>query len=67
MKGIGEFPMVFIRAPYIESVDDSDVEVLATVDDHIVAVRYGNQLGLSFHPEMTEDTRIHEYFLKMIQ
>lgn len=36
-------------------------------DSHIVAVRYGNQLGLSFHPEMTEDTRIHEYFLKMIQ
>ena len=67
VQGIGEFPMVFIRAPYIESVDDSDVEVLATVDDHIVAVRYGNQLGLSFHPEMTEDTRIHEYFLKMIQ
>ena len=67
VKGIGDFPMVFIRAPYIESVDDSDVEVLATVDDHIVAVRYGNQLGLSFHPEMTEDTRIHEYFLKMIQ
>lgn len=67
VKGIGEFPMVFIRAPYIESVDDSDVEVLATVDDHIVAVRYGNQLGLSFHPEMTDDTRIHEYFLKMIQ
>lgn len=67
VKGIGEIPMVFIRAPYIESVDDSDVEVLATVDDHIVAVRYGNQLGLSFHPEMTEDTRIHEYFLKMIQ
>ena len=67
VKGIGKFPMVFIRAPYIESVDDSDVEVLATVDDHIVAVRYGNQLGLSFHPEMTEDTRIHEYFLKMIQ
>ena len=67
VKGIGEFPMVFIRAPYIESVDDSDVEVLSTVDDHIVAVRYGNQLGLSFHPEMTEDTRIHEYFLKMIQ
>ena len=67
VKGIGEFPMVFIRAPYIESVDDPDVEVLSTVDDHIVAVRYGNQLGLSFHPEMTEDTRIHEYFLKMIQ
>ena len=67
VKGIGEFPMVFIRAPYIESVDDSDVEVLAVVDNHIVAVRYGNQLGLSFHPEMTEDARIHEYFLKMIQ
>lgn len=65
MKGIGEYPMTFIRAPYIENVDGG-VEVLATVDDHIVAARYKNQIGLAFHPELTSDTRIHEYFLSLM-
>ena len=41
-KGIGKIPMTFIRAPYVESVSD-DVEVLATVENHIVAVQYNNQ------------------------
>ncbi|HBT80089.1 MAG: pyridoxal 5'-phosphate synthase glutaminase subunit PdxT [Selenomonas sp.] len=59
-----EVPMVFIRAPYIEQTD-KDVEILATVDGHVVAVRYQNQLGLSFHPELTEDTRMHESFLRL--
>lgn len=66
IKHIGNYPMTFIRAPYIENVSD-DVEVLATVDNHIVAARYNNQIGLSFHPELTGDTRIHEYFLSMIK
>ena len=65
VKGIGQVPMTFIRAPYIENVSDG-VEVLATVDNHIVAARYNNQIGLSFHPELTGDTRIHEYFLSTI-
>ena len=58
-------PMTFIRAPYIESVSDK-VEVLATVDDHIVAAKYGNQIALSFHPELDSDHRIYESFLAMV-
>ena len=58
--------MTFIRAPYIDSVSDG-VEVLAAVDDKIVAARYKKQIGLAFHPELTDDTRIHEYFLSMVQ
>ena len=61
MKGIGEVPMTFIRAPYIEQAGE-DVEVLAEVDGHIVAVRYKNQLGLSFHPELDVDDRICRTF-----
>ena len=66
MAGIGRIPMTFIRAPYIESADPA-VDVLARVDDKIAAVRYKNQLGVSFHPEVTSDTRIHEYFLQMVK
>jgi len=66
IKRIGNYPMTFIRAPYIENVSDG-VEVLASVDNHIVAAKYNNQIGLSFHPELTGDTRIHEYFLSTIK
>ena len=52
------FPAVFIRAPVIDEVD-GDVEVLASVDGRPVAVRQGNVLGTSFHPELTEDPRLH--------
>lgn len=62
---IMEFPEVFIRAPYIESVRD-DVTVLSSFDGHVTGVRYKNQIGLSFHPELTSDTRLHEYFLSLI-
>lgn len=65
MQGIGTFPMEFIRAPYIESVEDG-VEILAKVDGQIVAVQYQKQLGMSFHPELTKDTRIHQKFLEMV-
>lgn len=58
-------PMEFIRAPYIESVGE-DVEILSKVDDNIVAVKYNNQLAMSFHPELLSDTRIHEEFLGML-
>ncbi|MDO4841711.1 MAG: pyridoxal 5'-phosphate synthase glutaminase subunit PdxT [Phoenicibacter congonensis] len=57
--------MTFIRGPYVESVGD-DVQVLATVNDNIVAVRYKNQLAMSFHPELNSDTRIHEMFLSFV-
>lgn len=65
MNGIGEVPMVFIRAPYVERVGDG-VEVLSTLDGHVVAVRQGNMLACSFHPELTEDTRVHRYWLSAI-
>ncbi|WP_058994087.1 pyridoxal 5'-phosphate synthase glutaminase subunit PdxT [Haloarcula sp. CBA1127] len=53
------FPAVFIRAPVIDYVGE-DVEVLATWDDRPVAVRDGPVVGTSFHPELTEDPRIHD-------
>ena len=65
VKGIGVVPMTFIRAPYISKVD-SKVEVLATVEEHIVAVKYKNQLAMSFHPELDEDVRIHQKFVEMV-
>lgn len=66
VKGIGVVPMRFIRAPYISKVD-SKVEVLATVEEHIVAVKYKNQLAMSFHPELDEDVRIHQKFVEMVK
>lgn len=60
--GIGTYSMRFIRAPYIMSVSPN-VTVMGIVNDKIVAVEYGNQLALTFHPELTEDYRIHKYFL----
>ena len=66
MKGFDEFPMTFIRAPYISSINDN-VDVLAAVDDRIVAVQYNNQIGLAFHPELSDDTRIHEYFISLCE
>ncbi|MCQ4333034.1 pyridoxal 5'-phosphate synthase glutaminase subunit PdxT [Natronomonas sp. F2-12] len=59
VSGLDEpFPAVFIRAPTIDEVGP-DVEVLATVEDRPVAVREGNVLGTSFHPELTDDSRLH--------
>lgn len=66
VKGIGEVPMTFIRAPYVARVGDG-VEVLAEVDEKIVGVQYQNQLAFAFHPKLDEDTRIHEKFLKLIK
>ena len=63
-KGIGDVPMTFIRAPYIEEAG-GNVEILSEVDGHIVAARQGNQLVTAFHPELDDNTRIHEYFLAM--
>ena len=66
---IGEAPFhaFFIRGPVIESVSPK-VEVLATLDDGtIVAVREGHLLGTAFHPEISGDSRFHQYFLRIVQ
>jgi 5'-phosphate synthase pdxT subunit len=57
---------VFIRAPLINEVG-SGVEVLATYRDQIVAARQGHLLAASFHPELTDDERMHAYFLNMVR
>lgn len=59
------FPGVFIRAPWIESAWD-DARVLARLDGHGVMVRQKRILGTSFHPELTEDRRVHRYFSEMV-
>ena len=58
-------PLVFIRAPYILSVGNG-VEILATVDRKIVAAQQGNQIAAAFHPELTDETRVHEHFLSLV-
>jgi len=65
--GIGE-PVrgVFIRAPWIEDAGP-DVEILAEVDGHAVLAREGRVLVAAFHPELTDDTRIHELFLNLVR
>ena len=65
LQELGTYPMEFIRAPYIAEVTP-EVEVLAQVDQKIVAVRYQNQLAMAFHPELSGDDRIHQSFIKMM-
>ncbi|WP_327712048.1 pyridoxal 5'-phosphate synthase glutaminase subunit PdxT [Streptomyces sp. NBC_00464] len=57
---------VFIRAPWVESVG-AQAEVVAEHGGHIVAVRQGNALATSFHPELTGDHRLHAYFVDMVR
>ena len=66
--GDGDAPVraVFIRAPWIEDAGP-EVEVLAEVDGHPVLARQGRILVAAFHPELTDDTRIHELFLKQVE
>ena len=69
IAAVGEPAMhaVFIRAPVVEEVG-AGVSVLASLDDgRVVAVEQGNLLGTSFHPEMTGDTRFHQYFLDKVR
>lgn len=67
IKGIDEnVRAVFIRAPLIEKVGP-EVEVLATYDGQIVAAQQGHLLAASFHPELTDDFRLHSYFLDMVK
>lgn len=57
------FPGVFIRAPLVERT--GDVEVLAALDGHPVAVRHGRVVALAFHPELTGDLRLHKEFVRL--
>ena len=73
VDALGPEPLrtVFIRAPWVESLGP-DVDVLASVRasdgaEHVVAVRQGNALATSFHPEVTDDFRVHRYFLDMVR
>ena len=66
MEGIGEVPMTFIRAPYSEKCGE-EAKVLAKVDGNIVAVKYKQQYGLAFHPELDGDDRIHKMFLDAVK
>lgn len=61
---IADFPLVFIRGPYVVSVG-ADATVETEVDGHAVALRQGNILATAFHPELTDDTRLHELFLSL--
>ena len=62
----GSFPAVFIRAPWIESHGDG-VQILATVDGHPVAARQADMLVTAFHPEFTDDRRVHALFVDMVR
>ncbi|MEP6480545.1 MAG: pyridoxal 5'-phosphate synthase glutaminase subunit PdxT [Rhodoglobus sp.] len=65
---LGDPPVhaVFIRAPVVESVGEKATTLATLADGRVVAVEQGNLLGTSFHPEMTGDTRFHEYFLRKV-
>ncbi|MBE5667735.1 pyridoxal 5'-phosphate synthase glutaminase subunit PdxT [Staphylococcus sp. SS87] len=66
IKGIAtDIEGVFIRAPHIEKVGQ-DVDILCEVNDKIVAVQQGKYLGVSFHPELTDDYRVTAYFIDQI-
>lgn len=67
IQGIGtDFPAIFIRAPHISDAGP-EVEVLAEFNNKIVIARQNNYLGCSFHPELTDDRRIIQYFIKMVE
>jgi pyridoxal 5'-phosphate synthase pdxT subunit len=62
LDGMGEMHAVFIRAPWVDEAGDG-VEVLAEVEGHPVAVREGNVMAVAFHPELTGETRLHDWLL----
>jgi len=63
-SSVGDFQGIFIRAPRIERVGDG-VEVLGSINNEPVLVRQGNVLAASFHPELSNDARLHEYFVSI--
>ena len=62
LNGMGPLRAVFIRAPWVDEHGD-EVEVLAELDGHPVAVRQGNILAVAFHPELTDDRSLHRWLL----
>lgn len=64
IKGVGKSRGVFIRAPYVEKVW-GEAEILCMHDDKIVMVKQGNLLATSFHPELTDDLKVHKYFVEL--
>jgi 5'-phosphate synthase pdxT subunit len=69
IPAVGVEPMhaVFIRAPIVESVGERATPLAQLADGRVVAVEQGSLIGTSFHPEMTGDTRFHEYFLGKVR
>ncbi len=63
---IPQFRGIFIRAPSISEVS-SDVEVLSKFNEKIVAIKKGNIIGTSFHPELTSDVSLHKYFVNLVK
>lgn len=63
-----EFPGVFIRAPLLAEYDKSkeDIKVLSEFDSEIIAIQQGHNIAMSFHPELTDNTCIHEYFIQEV-
>ncbi|GFP19369.1 5'-phosphate synthase pdxT subunit [Candidatus Hakubella thermalkaliphila] len=68
VKGIGDevFHAIFIRAPWIEEIRDQ-VDPMAEVEGKIVMAREGNLLVSAFHPELSQDIRIHQFFIDMVR
>jgi len=68
VDGLGDEPLraVFIRAPWVDEYGE-DVEVLAEIEGHPVAVRQGNILAVAFHPELTDDERIHAWLVERVR
>ena len=68
LDGLGDEPLraVFIRAPWVDEYGE-DVEVLAEIEGHPVAVRQGNILAVAFHPELTDDERIHAWLVEQVR
>ena len=60
------FNAVFIRAPKIKKINNKKIKILSSINDEPILIRYKNYLGATFHPELTNDSIIHKYFIKMI-
>jgi 5'-phosphate synthase pdxT subunit len=69
IPAVGAEPMhaVFIRAPIVETLGEKATALASLDDGRIVAVEQGNLIGTSFHPEVTNDLRFHEYFLRKVR
>ncbi|NMJ86570.1 MAG: pyridoxal 5'-phosphate synthase glutaminase subunit PdxT [Thaumarchaeota archaeon] len=63
--GSESFKGVFIRSPIVTEMKNS-VDVIATINNKIVAIKQGNVIGTSFHPELANDTRFHKYFTQLV-